>query len=142
MFRGFLYVVHSQPQNSSEPGIFEFSTRKSKLDLEQHYEEKENRQNNEENKKEKRKRTGKRKGMGKGKEKGKAQRREETEAGNENDVFCLICGEKYEEPATECWLQCQSCYGWAHELCSDTEHGYFHPSCPHKGFHFAVCMRA
>ncbi|CAG9560086.1 unnamed protein product [Danaus chrysippus] len=85
----------------------------------------ENRKNNEEKYDCEGKGMRRRKGTGKGKEKGKAKTREETEAGNEEDVFCLLCGEKYEEPPTESWLQCQSRYGWAHELRSDTERGYF-----------------
>lgn len=44
---------------------------------------------------------------------------------SQGDVFCLFCGEKYEEPPTEDWLQRPLCCEWAHELCTDSENGWF-----------------
>ena len=39
---------------------------------------------------------------------------------NENvpEWFCLICDEKYEDPPTEDWLQCDRCKHWAHVKCA------------------------
>ncbi|XP_030751746.1 uncharacterized protein LOC115879195 [Sitophilus oryzae] len=37
----------------------------------------------------------------------------------ENNIFCITCGEEYENPPTETWIQCSLCEEWAHELCSD-----------------------
>ncbi|KAF2902498.1 hypothetical protein ILUMI_03688 [Ignelater luminosus] len=39
------------------------------------------------------------------------------ESGKENEYYCLICGEKYEDPPTEDWIKCYKCSSWAHEKC-------------------------
>lgn len=95
--------------------------KKPKLDFKQDSNEKEN--------------IGKGKGNAIRMEKGKQKRAKKTDEANnkienakqplQEDVFCLFCGEEYEEPPIEDWLQCPSCCEWAHELCTDSENGCF-----------------
>lgn len=41
------------------------------------------------------------------------------------DYFCPLCKEKYTEPNTEDWIQCQYCKDWWHEECTAYERGFF-----------------
>lgn len=39
----------------------------------------------------------------------------------EEDYYCLICDEKYEDPPHEDWIKCYKCNLWAHENCTSGE---------------------
>jgi len=39
---------------------------------------------------------------------------------NEDECWCLVCGEPYEENGEE-WIRCNSCLQWAHVLCTAIE---------------------
>lgn len=104
--------------------------KKPKLDLDQNSEGKGKKRNKKEINEKKGQGTNdsKRTTKGKGKGKGKRTKKEKTlQNDNEStqDVFCLFCGEKYIEPPTEDWIQCPTCLGWAHELCTDIDDGRF-----------------
>ena len=32
---------------------------------------------------------------------------------------CIVCGELYEDPPKEDWIQCHKCEDWSHENCTD-----------------------
>lgn len=34
------------------------------------------------------------------------------------DYYCLVCAERYTDPPTEDWIQCNQCKSWAHEDCT------------------------
>ncbi|KAF2899785.1 hypothetical protein ILUMI_06406 [Ignelater luminosus] len=56
------------------------------------------------------------------------------ESGKENEYYCLICGDKYEDPPTEDWIKCYKCSSWADEKCTSgesTSRGYICDFCEH-----------
>ncbi|KAF2891815.1 hypothetical protein ILUMI_14358 [Ignelater luminosus] len=56
------------------------------------------------------------------------------ESEKENEYYCLICGEKYEDPPTEDLIKCYKCSSWAHEKCTSgesTSRGYICDFCEH-----------
>lgn len=56
----------------------------------------------------------------------KTTKKKENEPPKEDRVFCLFCGEPYENPPTEDWVQCEECGQWAHELCGEIEDRHFY----------------
>nr|XP_018906716.1 PREDICTED: uncharacterized protein LOC109036800 [Bemisia tabaci] len=49
------------------------------------------------------------------------------------ETFCIFCSEKYVEPPTEDWIQCEVCKKWCHEKCADpTAQQYVCDICANK----------
>lgn len=53
---------------------------------------------------------------------------------NEEEYFCIFCGEKYESPPTEDWIMCVICNNWAHDKCTSGQcsRGYVCDLCQTK----------
>lgn len=39
----------------------------------------------------------------------------------DGDTECMVCGEKYTASSNEGWIQCSSCYSWAHDACAGVD---------------------
>ncbi|XP_071040606.1 uncharacterized protein [Parasteatoda tepidariorum] len=49
---------------------------------------------------------------------GKTKKQRASKKKNLKEYFCLVCGDPYEDPPLEDWIECGDCKDWAHEACT------------------------
>lgn len=70
--------------------------------------------------KKKAKQSGAKRNICKTKTKAKAKTIDASSSSEDEETFCLICSEPFSNSRSkETWLQCTSCFKWAHEECTD-----------------------